>query len=156
MNSIVLNCDGREFPKVMGGFDRVLLDAPCTGLGVISKDPSVKAGKSYSDVQRCQQLQRELLLCAIDSVNANSSEGGVVVYSTCSVHAIENERVAVAALRSEVARARGWRLVTALPGWPCRGVAGGGCPEKVARKLVRAGPELQTNGFFIARFERRE
>ena len=55
----------------------------------------------------------------------------------------------------EVARARGWRLVTALPGWPCRGLAGGGCPEKVAQKLVRAGPELQTNGFFIARFERR-
>ena len=55
-----------------------------------------------------------------------------------------------------LARARGWRLVTALPGWPCRGLAGGGCPEKVAQKLVRAGPELRTNGFFIARFERRE
>ena len=92
-NAIVVNADGRDFPKLMGGFDRVLLDAPCTGLGVISKDPSVKAEKTYADVQRCQQLQKELLLSAIDSCNANSSEGGFVVYSTCSVSVEENEAV---------------------------------------------------------------
>ena len=99
-NSIVLNCDGRDFPKVMGGFDRVLLDAPCTGLGVISKDPSVKAEKSYADVQRCQQLQKELLLAAIDSCNANSGNGGIIVYSTCSVSVEENEAVVEYALAS--------------------------------------------------------
>lgn len=44
-NSVVLNYDGRLFPKVIGGFDRVLLDAPCSGTGVISKDPSVKMNK---------------------------------------------------------------------------------------------------------------
>jgi ribosomal RNA methyltransferase Nop2 len=92
-NAIVMNADGRDFPKLMGGFDRVLLDAPCTGLGVISKDPSVKAEKTYADVQRCQQLQRELLLAAVDSVNANSADGGFVVYSTCSISVEENEAV---------------------------------------------------------------
>ena len=92
-NSIVINADGRDFPKLMGGFDRVLLDAPCTGLGVISKDPSVKASKTYADVQRCQQLQRELLLAAIDSCNANAPDGGYVVYSTCSIAVEENEAV---------------------------------------------------------------
>ena len=92
-NAIVMNCDGRDYPSVMGGFDRVLLDAPCTGLGVISKDPSVKAGKSYADIQRCQQLQRELLLAAVDSVNANSANGGYIVYSTCSISVEENEAV---------------------------------------------------------------
>lgn len=44
-NVVICNYDGRDFPKVMGGFDRVLLDAPCSGTGVISKDASVKTNK---------------------------------------------------------------------------------------------------------------
>ena len=76
-NAIVVSADGRDFPRIMGGFDRVLLDAPCSGTGVIAKDPSVKAEKTFQDVQRCQQLQKELLLAAIDSVNANAADGSL-------------------------------------------------------------------------------
>lgn len=44
-NVVICSYDGREFPRVMGGFDRILLDAPCSGTGVISKDSSVKINK---------------------------------------------------------------------------------------------------------------
>ncbi|KAF5330612.1 hypothetical protein D9619_005815 [Psilocybe cf. subviscida] len=98
-NVVVCNYDGREFPKVMGGFDRVLLDAPCSGTGVISKDASVKINKSERDFTLLSHLQKQLILCAIDSVTPESKTGGYVVYSTCSVTVDENEAVVDYALR---------------------------------------------------------
>ncbi|KAF9246196.1 NOL1/NOP2/sun family RNA met [Melanogaster broomeanus] len=98
-NVIICSYDGREFPKVMGGFDRVLLDAPCSGTGVISKDSSVKVNKSERDFQLLSHLQKQLILCAIDSVSPDSKTGGYIVYSTCSVTVDENEAVVDYALR---------------------------------------------------------
>jgi len=99
INSIVTNYDGRQMPKVFHSFDRVLLDAPCSGTGVISKDEAVKINKDEKDIQRCSHLQRELLLSAIDCCNANSGTGGYVVYSTCSILVDENEAVVDFALK---------------------------------------------------------
>lgn len=81
-NVIVCNYDARDFPRVMGGFDRVLLDAPCSGTGVIAKDASVKTNKTEKDFMQLSHIQKQLLLSAIDSVNHASKTGGYLVYST--------------------------------------------------------------------------
>ncbi|KAF6842938.1 25S rRNA (cytosine-C(5))-methyltransferase nop2 [Colletotrichum musicola] len=97
-NVVVSNYDAREFPKPMGGFDRVLLDAPCSGTGVIAKDASVKTNKTERDFMLLPHTQKQLILAAIDSVNHHSKTGGYIVYSTCSVTVEENEAVVQYAL----------------------------------------------------------
>ncbi|KAL8772717.1 MAG: hypothetical protein Q9194_004518 [Teloschistes cf. exilis] len=97
-NTVISSHDARSFPKVIGGFDRVLLDAPCSGTGVIAKDPSVKTNKTEKDFLQLPHLQKQLLLAAIDSVDHASKTGGYVVYSTCSVTVEENEQVVQYAL----------------------------------------------------------
>ena len=97
-NTVICSHDAKEFPRVIGGFDRVLLDAPCSGTGVIAKDPSVKTNKTEKDFMQLPHLQKQLLLCAIDSVDHTSKTGGYIVYSTCSVTVEENEQVVQYAL----------------------------------------------------------
>lgn len=98
-NAIVVNMDGRKIPERMRGFDRVLLDAPCTGLGIISRDPSVRTHKGKEDVVKMAALQKELALAALDAIDADSPTGGVLVYSTCSITVEENEAVVQYLLR---------------------------------------------------------
>jgi 25S rRNA (cytosine2870-C5)-methyltransferase len=86
-NCIVTNFDGRKIN--MRTVDRVLLDAPCSGTGVISKDPSIKTGRTHRDISKLVALQKALILSAFDLLNP----GGVLVYSTCSVLVNENEDI---------------------------------------------------------------
>jgi len=98
-NAVVCSNDGRKIPEMQKGFDRCLLDAPCSGTGVIAKDASVKTSKDSDDFHRCTTLQKELILAAIDAVDATSSTGGYIVYSTCSIMIEENEAVVNYALK---------------------------------------------------------
>ena len=99
-NTIVTNFDGRKFPHTMANFDRVLLDAPCSGLGVISRDPSIKGSKTITEIHRLSHIQKELILAAIDCIDAHSKTGGYLVYSTCSIAVEENEWVVDYALQN--------------------------------------------------------
>ena len=72
--------DGRTPSWQPGTFDRVLVDAPCTGLGALRRRPEARWRRKPEDLHGLVRLQRELLLSALDSVRA----GGIVVYATCS------------------------------------------------------------------------
>lgn len=98
-NTIVMNMDGRKLENMLPKLDRVLLDAPCTGSGIIARDPSVKVKRGQQDFIAHNRLQKELLITAIDMVDANSKTGGFIVYSTCSVSVEENEAVIDHALK---------------------------------------------------------
>lgn len=88
--------DGREPRSVDGldvpadGFDRVLVDAPCTGLGALRRRPEARWRKTADDVPPLVSLQRDLLRAALSV----TKPGGVVVYSTCSPHPAETVEVA--------------------------------------------------------------
>ena len=76
----VLAADGRRPPWREGGFDRVLVDVPCSGLGALRRRPEARWRKSESDLPALAELQRALLRSAL----AACRPGGVVAYVTCS------------------------------------------------------------------------
>jgi 16S rRNA (cytosine967-C5)-methyltransferase len=80
--------DGRD-SGLTPGYDRVLVDAPCTGLGALRRRPEARWRRTPADVAELVTLQRELLTAAWDLVRP----GGVVVYSTCSPHLAETVSV---------------------------------------------------------------
>ena len=91
----VLRVDGRESGLPAASFDRVLVDAPCTGLGALRRRPEARWRRQPGDVPVLARLQRELLSAAIALVRP----GGVVLYATCSPHLAETVGVVSDAVR---------------------------------------------------------
>ena len=90
----VLRVDGRD-TGLEAGFDRILVDAPCTGLGALRRRPEARWRRVPGDVPQLAKLQRELLASAIRLTRP----GGVVLYATCSPHLVETVGVVSDALR---------------------------------------------------------
>jgi 16S rRNA (cytosine967-C5)-methyltransferase len=122
----VVNADGRDLPPDLTGFDRALVDAPCSGLGVLATRPDLRWRS-----QPLPELQLELLRAAAERVRP----GGTIVYSVCTINADEAEAV-VDASGLEVEPIEGWAQFR----HPSR-------PE-----FLQTFPdEHGTSGFFVAR-----
>jgi 16S rRNA (cytosine967-C5)-methyltransferase len=76
-------------------FDRILVDAPCTGLGILHRNPEAKWRRKPEDILRLQQVQGKLL----DNISSRLKPGGILVYSTCTMSHEENESVVVSLLK---------------------------------------------------------
>ncbi|MEW9548683.1 RsmB/NOP family class I SAM-dependent RNA methyltransferase [Nonomuraea sp. NPDC050783] len=85
----VVTADGTEPAWRPGGFDRVMLDAPCTGLGALRRRPEARWRRDPAGIAELGRLQRRLLGTALDAVRP----GGVVAYVTCSPHLAETRVV---------------------------------------------------------------
>jgi 16S rRNA (cytosine967-C5)-methyltransferase len=81
--------DGRDYPDRDAGFDRVLVDAPCTGLGALRRRPEARWRRRVDDVPQLARLQAELLAAALRLTRP----GGVVAYVTCSPHVAETAAI---------------------------------------------------------------
>lgn len=88
-NTCILKMNGLQAEKLQSKFDRVLLDAPCSCEGVISKDATRKTSHTPEDVDFCSSRQDKLIAVAARMVKP----GGILVYSTCSFAPEENEMV---------------------------------------------------------------
>ena len=128
----VVHADGRELPPELDGFDRALVDAPCSGLGVLASRPDLRWR-----AESLPELQLELLRAAIGRVRP----GGAVIYSTCTINAEENEAVVDAVV--------GEGLVSTDPKlgdeWPA-------FRHRSRPELLQTLPHVHgTGGFFVAR-----
>jgi 16S rRNA (cytosine967-C5)-methyltransferase len=97
----VLRVDGRDSGLAPASFDRVLVDAPCTGLGALRRRPEARWRRQAGDVPGLAKLQKELLASAIGLTRP----GGVVLYATCSPHLAETVGVIADAVRRHPVRA---------------------------------------------------
>jgi len=91
----VIAADARQIPLAKK-FDRVLVDAPCSGTGTLARNPEIKWRLKREDIRRLQSYQLEILQAALEI----TAPGGRLVYSTCSLEPEENAAVVERALTS--------------------------------------------------------
>ncbi|SMC22370.1 16S rRNA (cytosine967-C5)-methyltransferase [Desulfacinum hydrothermale DSM 13146] len=130
-------------PDRLGLFDRVLVDAPCTGFGVLRRHPDIKWRRSIKAPFRASRTQSALLRQAARFVR----RGGILVYATCTIFQEENRGVVEGFLRDESQ----WGTE------PVIGVLPQSCRDMADGSYLQSWPHRHgTDGFFIARLRRVE
>ncbi len=130
-----------KLKRLFGKFDRVLVDAPCSGLGTLRRNPDLKWRQQPKDVEELTVKQTNILARASKLVKA----GGRLIYATCSLLRDENEQIAEAFLQSNPE----FRLV------PANTILAQQEIDLDTGEYLKLLPHLhQTDGFFAAVFER--
>jgi 16S rRNA (cytosine967-C5)-methyltransferase len=138
-------CDAYDLPeKGLGQFERILLDAPCTGFGVIRRKPDLKWNKSAADITDISSIQMRLLR----RVSQLLAPGGLMVYSTCTIDPEENQLLVE-------------RFVAEHPDFILDSTLAEDLPSAVTTKVDASKGYVQilphhfhSDGFFIARIKR--
>lgn len=121
-----------------GRFDKILVDAPCSGIGLIRRKPDIRYNKDNQDFESLQAIQLQIL----DSVCQSLKKGGIITYSTCTIIGKENQEVIQAFLETHP----DFEQVALTH--PCSGIVQEGC--------ILITPELYgTDGFFIGQVRRK-
>lgn len=128
--------DSRSQPDLVGQVDRVLLDAPCSGLGTLHRRADARWRKTPATVLELSRLQQELL----ESCASWVKPGGVLVYATCTIHPAENEEVI-------------WPFLQTHPEWAIEQPAGELWSKFLGTEgWVKTWPhQQQMDGFFMVR-----
>ena len=127
--------------KNLSAFDRILIDAPCSGLGGLRRKPDIKWKRRPGDVYRLSQLQREIL----ESVAGFLKPGGILVYVTCTLLRIENESVVESFLQNHADF-----CIEAVKEFLPKG-----CESFARDEYFYSWPHLHnTDGFFASRLKR--
>jgi 16S rRNA (cytosine967-C5)-methyltransferase len=152
----VICADGRDVgvePGLdEGSYDRVIVDAPCTGLGSLRRRPESRWRRQPSDLPPLTRLQRELLTAAFRAVRP----GGVVAYVTCSPHIVETQVSVVEAARraqsgQPVERGSGPGASVAMDFIDARPLLPGGMPGLGGGPTVQLWPHRHgTDAMFLA------
>ena len=131
--------DSRNFDKFTNIADRVLLDAPCSGLGTLHKRPDIRWRQTSQSIQELFELQRELL----EQVSTWVKLNGILVYATCTLNFLENEKVIQSFLEKH-------------PNWSIKSP-----PDMIAKNLVTPENWIKVyphrhkmDGFFMVRLIR--
>lgn len=124
-------------------FDRILVDAPCSGFGVLKRKPEAKYEKLEEDIRQLRTIQLEIL----NAVSPLLKQEGILVYSTCTVDRRENSEVVSTFLKDHAEFTLDDTLKDRVPEAFAALVQGG--------KLQLLPHTLNTDGFFVAAFRRR-
>lgn len=130
--------DSRNFPQFTHSANRVLLDAPCSGLGTLHRRTDARWRQTPENIQELSQLQGQLL----EQVAGWVKTGGVLVYATCTVHPLENEQV----IETFLGRHSNWNIELPAANFPVPPTPEG---------WVKVWPHrYQMDGFFMVRLKR--